>query len=836
MKLSFNWLCDYVDLDGLSAQEVADKLTMGAFEVEEVSKVGADIQGPVVVGKILEIMPHPNASKIRMTKVTTGNGGGPLGIVCGAQNIEVGQVVPVALPGAKVVNRHDGSALDIKLSEIRGVQSQGMLCSPPELGLNMPDSEGILILGNDTKLGASVVELLDLVPDYVLHVEPRSNRGDALSVLGLAREVAALCNRSLKTPAWELPQGANSLSKLAEPLSSDCPYLSLRVINGIKIGPSPRAIAARLEAIGVRTVNNLVDITNYVMHELGQPLHAYDMTKIDLASMQARAGRTGETLETIDAKSRNLTDEVLVIADKNKVLGVAGVMGGKDSEITDNTCDIALEAASFASARVRRSSRLLGLSSDSSLRFERGVDIALARMASDRAASLILEHCGGTIGQLHIAGEDKVQAVTVTMRLSQLKRLLKIEISPSEVIALLKPLGFEGAVLDDDRLEFIVPSYRQKDVSREIDIIEEVCRLYGYDKITPSMPVTSFAPERPCPVRGIVSSIMVGQGFSEAWISSLAAPPPSLTGKENLTEAITALTGSLLDDGSSAVRVKNPLSADHVVLRSDLAPGLINATKYNIAHGQENVWLFEVGRVYEVTGTASGAKETGVAEQERIAAVITGRRERSIWSAAKKHKQEGQAVETQALFFDIKGIAEVLLDGLKIDQAKIRFKRQENLPAWYHPGRSCAIVLDRGKASINLGFIGEMHPAWLKSNDIHSACALLEMNLDALRQLQTSLKFGEIVTNPPVYRDLTLDTSKDVDSFSVYSTIKKAGGEILKTVELVSIFELQETVRSLSYRLKFQDKNATLTAESVEKIMVSIRERLQKEVACSFRS
>ena len=453
MKLSFDWLGDFVDLSGISPHELAEKLTMGAFEVEEVTVFGADLVGPIVVGEIVEIHPHPNADKIRLTKTRIKEGDEPLEIVCGAQNIEVGQRVPVALPGAKVVNRKDGSALLIKASAIRGVHSNGMLCSPPELGMDLGEGagEGILILngnGKKPELGQDIQQLLGLTPDYILHVEPRSNRGDALSVQGLAREVAALFNRPLKTPVWSLDElttaptatGSFTIWRQEDKQTSnqaDCPYFSLHEIGNVKIGPAPAFVSRRLEAIGMRSINNVVDITNYVMHELGQPLHAYDKAKLNHTAIGVRRAREdgSEKITTLDGRERILTGEMLVIVDapgidsvapQAEIIGVAGIMGGQNSEVSDSTTTLLLEAACFGQAVVRRGSRLLGLSSDASLRFERGVDVASVLNAGQRAAYLIGKYCttsGAQAVTLSTSGSNQVAPNKITLRLPQIKRM-----------------------------------------------------------------------------------------------------------------------------------------------------------------------------------------------------------------------------------------------------------------------------------------------------------------------------------------------------------------------------------------------------------------------------
>ena len=806
MRLSFDWLSDYVDLDGVSVQELAEKLTMGAFEVEEVRKVGPDIEGPLVVGEIVEINPHPNADKIRLTKVKVAQDQAPLEIVCGAGNIVVGQRIPVALPGARVINRHDGTEFLIKETKIRGVHSSGMLCSPPEIGLDLPESEGILILNGGAELGMDVKKLLHLYPDYVLHVEPRSNRGDALCVFGMAREVAAILKRPLKHVDWRLPpeEFAEEFEVRVEN-ADDCPYFTIRLLSGLKVGPSPARIARRLEAIGVRTINNIVDVTNYVLHELGQPLHAYDLTKLNGNMLEARRAKKGEKLLTIDDKERELTDEVLVISDKQRVAGVAGVMGGKESEIGDASSNIALEAACFNHARVRRSSRLLGLSSDSSLRFERGVDLCSVERASDRAAHLILEACGGKLGKLKYAGDDIVKPMTVDLRLSQVKRLTEIDITPEATIELLEPLGFAGKVKGHGVVEVLVPSFRQRDVYREIDLIEEVCRLWGYDRIEPSMPRTTMAPEPPDTLLELARQTLVAGGLNETWTSSLVAR-------------------ALEEDDKKAVSVLNPLSPEHRVMRQSLVPGLVDAVAYNHNRGQHDAWIFEIGRIYE-RQSASDHKNTGTQEEMCIAGAISGANLLSQW------QEKVSSID----FYSAKGMVENLLCKLGIDASKVKFVASTNttsalLRSQFHPGRSCSIEYD----GTELGCLGEVHPALIEEKSMRSAAYMFELSLDKLRRIVTPTKFREIYATPYVVRDLTVDADKATPQSKLYDLIVQAGQNLIK-VELVSQFELDAEKRSLSYRLTFQHPEETLRAEIVDAALKDIRQSLSTGAGATFR-
>ena len=853
MKLSFDWLSEFVDLSGLTAHQVAEKLTMGAFEVEEVTIIGPDLEGPIVVGEIIEIHQHPNADKIRLTKTRIKEGEEPLDIVCGAANIEVGQIIPVALPGAKVVNRHDGSALLIKASAIRGVKSNGMLCSPPELGIakNLQEpgqDEGIWILNkngsraaSELVLGSDVLPLLPSKADYILHVEPRSNRGDALSVRGLAREVAALFGRPLKKPDWSLADLQKSLgektpaskfSKAIVESSSDCPYITLRVMEGIEIGPSHPAIAARLEAIGMRTVNNVVDITNYVMHELGQPLHAYDAKHLKSDNLAVRRATNAETITTIDGKERKLNNEMLAVADDDTIVGVAGVMGGKDSEISDQTTELVLEAACFAPAVVRRGSRLLGLSSDASLRFERGIDPASVRHAAERAAFLIAQYCSkegnAVVGPLIEAGSNQVEPGQVTLRSSQIKRILGIEVSPERIKELLTPLGFTVKG-EGETIEVSVPSFRKEDVKREIDLIEEVCRLNGYDAIVPSMPAATMAVARPDDTLDLAKNALTGMGLSEAWLSSLV--PADQAGI----------------DKQLAVEVLNPLSKDHQLMRQSLVPGLINACGYNQDRGRKDVWLFEYGRVY-FKELQKENKSTGVREDNHLAGLVSGQRFKSI-------NQNSPAVDYSLA----KGMVENLLSSLNIDERKLAWRSitdsESNSLHWLHPYRTAVLTLNRPakpnpnkdasatslfESNIVLGYVGELHPRFADSKGLRDKAFVFELDIDRLKKERKQKKFAGIATSPEIVRDITADfdaTDKDVSYEQVSKLIWKQAGSNLRNSELVSVYRAAAESKkfSMTCRLTFQHPSETLTNEEIDKVLTTIRESLSRDLAASFR-
>jgi phenylalanyl-tRNA synthetase beta chain len=812
---------------------------MGAFEVEEIKKVGPNIQGDVVVGEILDIRKHPDAEKIRLTTVRISENEEPRQIVCGAWNIEVGHRIPVALPGAKVLNRLDGKELAIKESKIRGEISRGMLCSAPELGI-AGSGEGILILDVKTPIGANAKELLN-IQDSVLHVGTRSNRGDALCVLGLAREVAALLARPLREPNWKLPAESAGAEPFAVEVadSEGCPFFTIRVLLDLKVGPSPEWMVRRLEAIGMRTINNVVDITNYVMQELGQPLHAYDMAQLQDNYLQTRRARAGEKLTTIDDRERDLTEEVLIIADRAKPVGIAGVMGGKGSEITETTSIVALEAACFNSARVRRSSRLLGLSSDSSLRFERGVDIASVRKAADRAAYLMVEYAGAKLGPISTAGSDSSPSVNIPLRLSEVTRLCDIEIDAATTEKLLTPLGFKvqrsassgNGNAQATVVDVAVPSFRAKDVTREVDVVEEIVRLYGYDKVPESMPKRTIAPPRADVIPTLVKQSLSAAGLNEAWISSLVAAS-DLNAR-----------GFLGANNETAVKVLNPLSEDHQALRQSLLPGLMKAVAYNHDRGQENVWLFEVGLTYHRDTSLPADKfNTGTREVQNVGGIITGTHELTSWaesSAAKPPSQDAAARE----FYTLKGAVENLCKRLAISCAQVQFLAENETPGWFHPSRSCRIVfLPAGRDKkvqpqpVEIGWLGEVHPAVADAYGLKSIAAAFELNLDALRKVSSSTVFQDIYNTPTVVRDLTADVARSVAQASVMQLINQYGGRLLRYVELVSVFDLSDEKRSLSYRLTFQHADQTLTAEAVEDVINKIRAQLMQQLSAEFRS
>lgn len=816
MKLSLDWLSEFIDLSGITAEELADRLTMSAFEVEEIQTTGQEIIGPLQVGEIIEINQHPNADKIRLTKVKIDSSGPLVDIVCGAGNIAIGQKIPVALPGAEVINRHDGSKLLIKESQIRGATSRGMLCSASELGIESTNGDGIYILDPATTLGTDVKELLELFQDKVLVVEPRSNRGDAMSVLGMAREVSAILKRPLKLPEFILPIERDDNAIIASiDDADDCPFLSLITIRDIHVKQSPRKMLRRLSSIGLRSVNNVVDITNYVLHELGQPLHAYDLDKIKGNKLTARKAKDNELFKAIDGKVRNLNNEILVIADSQCVLGAAGIMGGQDSEISADTKHIVLEAAAFTSSRIRRGSRILGLSSDSSIRFERSVDRGFVENSINHAASLILKYCGGKLSKPSTCGSGSVNEQIVSLRPQQIERCIEVNLSNKEIEDLLKPLSIIKTKEDSSIIHFSIPSWRQKDIHREIDLIEELARLHGYDKIKPSLPKSFVTPKRRDLRIALVREILTGYGLSETWISSLTSES---------------------HDSTRSIKVLNPLSPDHQVLRTELLPGLIDACKYNQDHGFKNIGLFELGRVYKHNPEMQQIPQ--VEEELRLAVIASGELSFFNWH------QEGSAPPTNHVdFFFLKGLACNLLNRLSIPAKNLEFQPGTN--RLFHNGQ-CAAILhvknpnlkhdDKANKLTPLGFIGQVHPAHSRKIDLRLKAYCLEIDLDTVFNLRQDLAFSEIANTPQVQRDLTIDLSNKHHYSEIYRTIKQCGGKILKNIDLVSIYELDAEKLSFSCRLIFQHRDETLKNEEIDKQLAKIRSELTNKLGASFRA
>ena len=819
MLVSLEWLSEYIDIAGFNAEQIAHELTMSGLEVEDVEKIGCDFTN-IVVAEILEINPHPEADKLQLAKVF--NGTEEKTVVCGARNIQKGQIIPYATVGSQVLDR-SGEKFTLKPAKIRGIESQGMLCSAEELGLNTSDyqqDDGILILSRfkeNLKTGQDVKQVLGIKEDTVLHVAPTANRGDEMSLLGIAREISAIFNKPMKYPTLKPSyESKNSDFEIEIKDYDTCKYYSVGVLKDIKIKPAPEWMARRLKASGVRSINNVVDITNYVMLEYGQPLHAFDMDKLGEGYLSVRRAVAGEKMQTLDEVERNLTEESVLIATRKEAVGLAGLMGGFTSEVNDNTQNIALESAYFPPQTTRKSARSVGLRTEASARFERGADMGAVKPALIRAMALMEEYADAKVCGISETGENKLPDIEITLRFSQIKRILGTEIPETKCVQILENLGFETLGRNTFSAKFQVPSFRINDVTREIDLIEEISRIYGYDKIETTLPRNTKAAEVSHETQTIekIHSIFIGKGFSEVVTSSLVGKP------------LYNWVGAGYKD-EEAIKVTNPQSDEHTMLRQDLFPNILNVVKYNFDMGQKNLWIYEVGKTFRYKG-GTDEKNTGVEEKRILAGAISGNINHGEW----KNTPEDD-------FYSIKGMIEILLKELKLE-SRVEYERAEEY-SYLHPGRSAKIKL-LGKAPSPLGVFGELHPATAKKCKINQPVYLFEIDLDFLLSSMNYAvpKFKQLPQFPAVTRDLAFIISQNISCQEINKTIKKAASNnLFKKAEIFDLYQgehVPEGSKSVAYRITLQDAEATLTDEKIDAEIQKVREGLKKAYPeASFR-
>jgi phenylalanyl-tRNA synthetase beta chain len=857
MKLSYNWLCDFVDLADISINDLAHKLTMSAFEVEDISPTKKLLDPLVVLGEIKEITKHPDADKLRVTKTQVSETS-ILQIVCGAGNIAVGQRVPVALVGAVVINRHDGSELKIKESKIRGVESFGMLCSADELGLQEDEikniksiqGDGIYLLydpnnsavqdqASDCVLGETINKVLNFKPDFVIEVGARSNRGDALSVLGQAREISAVLSKDLKLPQELDLKNSNSLS-YDENLSSiepkitegsqqkDCSLFYTISIEDLSITESPQWLKERLNAMGTKSINNVVDISNYVLLEMGQPMHFYDRDKIRGGYLEVRRANPGEELLTLEQKTHKLEKTNLVIADAGGPCSLAGVMGGMGSSISDSTKNIVIEVAVFDPACVRKSSRQAGVESESKRRFERGVDRAGAKRALLRAIELLsLYACKPgqkiKVGKILVAGSENIAQKSVSLKLSEIKRHLGIDIPSDTVVNLLARLGF-SLVEKSEILKFTVPSFRQMDISREIDLIEEIGRLYGFDQIPAQVPpsfmsVINTETDDLKKSKSKIRQTLVAAGFYEAQLSSLIGD--SLVA---LDEKSASLSPFSVPDKSKTyddlkIEMDNPLSCQHRILRQSLIPGLIQAASRNYAYDKtSDIKLFEIGKIYNFL--SMGIDLNSFKEEPAFSAILV--KTQNDWTQAKPKTLAEN-------FFVMKSLVENMFPKSKF----INLDEPSKASSFLHPGISAKVMLGKKQLAI----IGKLHPSICKEWDLPSETYVLESTLPSL----TEPKYKPIANTPIVQRDITVDSTDSITASEILAVIEKFKSKDLKRLSLVGYYRREASMdsaaqKSTTFRLKWQSETETLSGDAIDADVVALKALLEKELQVSFRA
>ncbi len=819
MQISLNWLNEFVDLSDKEPEQIAHELTMSGLEVEAVEEVKPKFTNIKTV-KIERIDNHPNSDRLHLVTVNTGSE--LKTVVCGAQNIAEGQIVPYASVGSQVLDRKTGEMFTLTPAVIRGVESQGMLCSADELGVserNYQEEDGILILNRifpDVEIGLNVEDVLGFEKDYIIDVAPTANRGDEMSVLGVARELSAVFDKPLKFNPVECTKDLSTNEFEVEIIDNDvCKYYSIGVLKDIKIKPSPDWMQKRLISSGVRAINNVVDITNYVMLEYGTPLHAFDFDKLN-GYLCVRRAKEGEKLVTLDSVERTLTTDSVLIATKECGVCLGGVFGGENSEIDDNTRNIALEAAYFTPASNRKSAHSVGYRSDACARFERGIDIEAVRPALMRAMQLLVEYADAKVTGVVETGRNKLEPIEITLRFPQVKRILGCSIEPERCINILNNLGFKKLGGNETAAKFQVPSWRAYDVTREIDLIEEIARINGYDKIAPTLPSKNQMPEISLEEKVIykVNNLMRASGLSEIITSSLI-------GKSLLDKYMVPF------NEEKAVYVENAASEEYSMLRQTLAASVLNIMKSNFDNGQKTFWGYEIGKTYEITGEAD-EKTSGVKESKVLAGVLTGNVENSKWQ------------ETGILdFYTVKGIFEHLFEELGVER-RIKIQAFDGID-YMHPYRTAQVLL-LGKKPEPIGYFGQIHPLLKDKLKLNQDAFMFEINLDTLISAvkETVPRFKKLAQFPEVRRDLAFIIDEKVTFDEIQKVIKGAVQQnIFKGSEVFDVYQgehVDKGYKSLAFRIKMQDENATLTDEIIEKQMQSVREKLQKTYAdISFR-
>ena len=782
MKFSVNWLREFVDLPE-QAQEIAEVLTRAGVETKNVEPRGAKID-KVVVSQITGSSRHPNADRLTVCEVDDGSGINRQ-VVCGATNYKVGDKVPLALPGTKLPN-----GLEIRKSKLRGVESEGMLCSPIELGLG-EDASGLMILSSEAKVGAPISDLFPA--DTILELEITPNRGDLLSHYGLAREIAALTDKKMRLETR--PVKPVKLSKSGATISAtrECPFFSARKIDNVKVGPSPQWLRSKIESVGIRSINNIVDISNFVMLELGQPTHAFDADKLR-GDINVRLARNGEKFVALDGKTYSLKPDNCVVADEERAVGIGGVMGGEETGVTESTKNVLLEAAYFLPASIRKSARELNLPSDASYRFERGVDPEMVLRASARTTELISEIAGGTPAkEIRIAGKLPAAPGDVSLSYEKCDRVVGIAIKPKTVDEILTGFGLEKTKIErktkNGFAAWKIPSYR-RDLQRDVDLVEEVVRVYGANKI-------------PGAERGRYSASSAADNahdLESAWRRRLASAGLS----EVRTSKLLPRERFAFSEG--AIELRNPLSEDAVALRPSILAGLLPVLDRNIRAGVERVAIFEIGRTF-IPPAGKEERHLGVLLWGNIASAPD-------WRSAKSRKLD---------LFDLKGALAAVVPNLSF--------RSGTFP-------DLALAADIYSGDRMIGFGGQLAPA---RSDNPGAVLVAELHADLLfGTTESTKKFRELERFPAVTRDIAMIVPEKISHEEILRVIQNPAEPLLASVELFDLFTgegagVGPARKSLAYRLTYRDRSRTLTSEQVTAAHAKIRERLRRELGAELR-
>ena len=804
MKVSLKWLRDYVDIK-LTPEELSRRLTMAGLEANGIQTIGGTWDN-VVIGEVIALNPHPNADRLKLATISLGTE--QVTTVCGAPNIGLGQKVPFAHIGARLIDAHTEEAIVLKPAKIRGVDSDGMVCSEKELGIS-ESHEGILVLPSDAPIGTPLGAYLG---DVIFDLDVTPNRPDCLSVIGIAREIAALTEEQLHLPQIHYEETDKSIESFASIDIIDphlCPRYCASLITGIRIAPSPSWLQQRLNNYGMRPINNVVDITNYVMLEYGQPLHAFDYHKLKGRQVIARRARSGETITTLDGSKRALNPDILVIADKEEAVAVAGIMGGLDSEVTDKTDTILLESANFNQATIRQGCGHLQFQSEASIRFSKGLNSELPLLPLKRATELLLDLAGGRAAKGIIdvyPGKSVTKLISVTVR--EVKRLSGLKVNIGEILKVLEALGF-GCQIDNSGSRVLVSvPYWRSDVKCSADLVEEIIRIIGYEKV----PITRLGSPLPrqesrsspsaqrSNLKEKIRNILTGFGFQEILTYSLVSLDKLQKLSPKLELKITPL------------KVANPMTREQEYLRTSLRAGLLSTLSHNQKFEQAGVRLFEIGKVFLPRGKDLPE------EKEMLCAVLSGSRAELSWQADKELLD----------FFDAKGVVENHLNQLGL-KASFDIGDDEIL----FPGRGADIIVEDDK----VGIVGDVHPRVEQAFELSGTACLIEIDLDKLLTNITGIKeYQSIPRFPSVIRDIALVIDEQVSYRTLENIIR--GFPLVKRVILFDLYrgeQIPEGKKSFAIRIIYQSTKHTLTDEEVDQTQEQMLARLHQELGATLR-
>ncbi|MGC9195778.1 MAG: phenylalanine--tRNA ligase subunit beta, partial [Syntrophobacteraceae bacterium] len=785
-------------------ERIAEGLTMAGLEVESISLRYPQLKN-VVVARIEGVEPHPNADRLKicLVRAVQSESDELLRIVCGAPNARPGMVAPLALPGAEL----PGGL--VREARVRGQVSAGMLCSQKELGLG-EDHGGIWALSEELAAGMPLDEALG-IKDVLMEVGITPNRGDCLSIMGIAREVAALCEKSAAYPAIGLKESGPPVDSLTSVTLEDpqgCPRYAARVIRGLKIGPSPAWLKNRVEAVGVRSINNVVDVTNYVMMELGQPLHAFDFNRLRDHRIVVRKSVAGERFTTLDSVERLLCEGTVLICDGRGPVAIGGVMGGLNSEIAPDTCDVLLESAYFDPVSIRRTSRRLGLKTEASYRFERGTDPEGVLRALDRAAALMIEVGGGEVstGRIDVYPEP-IKGCEIVLRVGKVNSLLGTRLTVDQIRGLLELIEMRVEKIGPDLLGVGVPGFRS-DITREIDLIEEVARLSGYDAIPVTSPTACVRAAEcdPCQmVRSALKDLLVGAGFFEVINYSFIS-----------SDALRLLGYGEEGAAPLPIRVKNPISDEQAVMRTTLLPGLLNNARYNIDHRSENFKIFELSKVFLPATEGPQAEE-----RHHLAGIMAGKRMSMALYG-----------EGDVDFYDARGVVEHVCAFLRIDQ--LRFSA-DALPPWLDPSSSASVYVKDQK----VGELGRVHREVEQAFDLKRPVFAFRLDFDRLFSLKGPVPvYSPLPKFPPVPRDLALIADEKLPVEEPLEFIRSLKEPLIESLEIFDIFKSDQIgvgKKSIGYRLTYRAADRSLTDEEVNRVHGQLIVKLTEKFAVSLR-